>query len=120
MPNSLPRALYDDIEFDDQLALLDGAPFTGVAYANYPNGGLEVEFNYCQGLPSGIQRRWYPDGKLEQEWDAVRGRGAAWSREWYRNGVMKCERIDDGNGVPRLLREWSEDGRLLNDTTSKG
>lgn len=120
MANSLPRVVYDDLEFDDQLALLEGVPFTGTVYANYPDGGMEVEFNYSQGLPAGIQRRWYPNGQLEQEWDAVRGRGSAWSREWYPNGVMKCERIDDANGLPSLLREWSQDGRLIDDTASKG
>ena len=120
MSRDLPRAQYDDIEFDDQLALLEGAPFTGVIYANHPDGGLELEYNYAEGLPSGIQRQWYRGGQLEKEWDAVRGKGSVWSRQWHPNGVLKYERINDENGLASRIREWSEDGRLLSDTASTG
>jgi antitoxin component YwqK of YwqJK toxin-antitoxin module len=89
MSRDLPRAHYDDISFDDQLALLDDAPFTGIIYATHPDGGLELEYNYVEGLPSGIQRQWYPGGQLEKEWDAVRGKGSVWSRQWHPNGVPK-------------------------------
>ena len=58
MSGDPPRAHYDDIEFDDQLAFLDGAPFTGVVYADHIDGGLELEYNYAEGLPSGIQPQW--------------------------------------------------------------
>ncbi len=108
------RVHYDDLEFDDQLALLHDVPFTGVIYAHYADGGPEIEFNYVDGLPSGLQRRWHPSGQLEAEWDAVRGRGSNWSRVWYPNGKMKSERIDEDQ-FPILLREWSETGELTKD-----
>ena len=109
------RVRYDEIEFDDQLGLLNGEPFTGAVYATHENGQPEIEFNYVGGLPSGIQHRWFPSGQLEMEWDAIRGQGSAWSRHWYPNGVMKLERINESN-LPIRIREWSEDGRLLSDT----
>lgn len=115
MSNEPPRAHYDnDLEFDDDLALLDGVPFTGIVYADYPDGGREVEFNYVAGLPSGIQRSWHPNGQLESEAKAIRGRGSAWSREWHPNGVMRLEQIND-DLRPIRIREWSEDGTLLCD-----
>jgi antitoxin component YwqK of YwqJK toxin-antitoxin module len=115
--DKLSRVHYDDIDFDDQLALLDDVPFTGIIYANYHNDRPEIEFNYSDGLPCGVQRRWYPDGQLEEEWDAVRGQGSAWSRKWYPNGIMKSERVNEDN-LPVRIREWSEDGQLLSETTS--
>lgn len=112
----MQRAHYDDLEFDDDLALLNGAPFTGVVYAIHEDGKPEIEFNYIDGLPSGLQRRWFRSGQLEQEWDAVRGQGSAWSRTFYLNGVMQQERINEDN-LPVRIREWSADGSLLRDTT---
>jgi antitoxin component YwqK of YwqJK toxin-antitoxin module len=114
--NSVCRSHYDEIEFDDQLALKNNAPFTGVIYANYDNGQSEIEFNYTDGLPSGIQRRWLSNGQLEEEWNAIRGKGSIWSRKWYPNGVMKYERTNEGNLPPRI-KEWSEDGTLLRDNS---
>ena len=113
--NYVHRAHYDEIEFDDQLGLLNGVPFTGVIYADYENGQPEIEFNYVNGLPSGLQRRWYPSGRLEEEWHAIRGQGSAWSRKWYPNGVMKFERSNEDNLSIRV-REWEDNGQLLSDT----
>src|SRR4029077_12695400 len=107
--DEMRRVHYDDLEFDDKLALLGDTAFTGVVYANYPDGRAEIEYYYIDGLPSGIQRQWYRNGQLESEWDAVRGRGSTWSHEWHPNGVMKKERINNGNNLPVCIREWSED-----------
>ena len=85
----------------------DGAPFTGIIYANHPDGVLELEYNNAEGLPSGIQRQWY------------RGKGSVWSRRWHPNGVLKYERTNDQNGLASRIREWSEDGRLLSDTAER-
>lgn len=113
--DDINRAHYDEIEFDDDLGLLDGKPFTGIIYASYENGQLEIEFNYVDGLPSGLQRRWYPSGQLEEEWEAIRGRGSAWSRKWYSNGFIRCERENKEN-LPVRIIQWSADGQLVNDT----
>lgn len=114
-PAGRQHAHYDDLEFDDQLALLNDTPFTGVVYARHENGQLEIELNYIEGLPAGNQRRWYASGQLEAEWEAVRGHGSTWSREWHPNGVLRSERINEDN-FPVRIREWSEDGQLLKDS----
>ena len=108
------RVNIDDVEFDDQLALVNDVPFTGLVFVMCTNGQLEAEYNYVEGLPSGIQRTWYPDGNLMEEWSAIRGRGSAWTREWYQEGTMKSERIYE-NGALVRVREWGEDGQLLSD-----
>jgi hypothetical protein len=35
---NLRRVRYDDVEFDDQLALVDGMPFTGIIFDQFPDG----------------------------------------------------------------------------------
>jgi hypothetical protein len=42
--DEMRRVHYDDLEFDDQLALLGDTAFTGVVYANYPDGRAEIEY----------------------------------------------------------------------------
>ena len=90
----ITRAHYDHLQFDDDLALLDDVPFTGIVYAHYPDGKPEVEFNYVEGLRSGIQKLWYSNGQLEMEWQAVRGQGSDWSREWAEDGTLIRETKD--------------------------
>ena len=113
------RVHYDDLEFDDQLALLRGVAFTGEVFAEYPDGRPEIEFNYVDGLPSGLQRRWYPNGQLEMEWEAIRGHGSAWSRQWHENGVVRLERVNE-DGFPVRIREWSDDGMMVRETNTRG
>jgi antitoxin component YwqK of YwqJK toxin-antitoxin module len=117
-PDNTPRVHYDEVEFDDQLALINDTPFTGIIYTNHDNGQPEIEFKYVDGLPSGIQRRWYSDGQLEEEWNAIRGKGSAWSRKWHPNGVIKCERTNEGN-ISSRIKKWSEDGTLLSDIINR-
>ena len=109
------RVPYDAVEFDDDLALLNGIPFSGIIYANYSDDTPEAEYYYVEGLRAGLQKRWHPNGQIEAEWEAVRGKGSAWSRQWYANGSLKSERVNMDNR-PVLVREWSEEGDLLSET----
>lgn len=89
MPNdaaSLHRVDYDDLELDDELALLDGTPFTGIVYSERPDGTLESESNYVDGLPDGLQQEWHPNGVLAQRAIAVRGNGSSEVHTWHANG----------------------------------
>lgn len=65
MANSLPRVVYDDLEFDDQLALLEGVPFTGIVYANYPDG---AGWRPSSAIPGGFHRASSADGILMVNW----------------------------------------------------
>ena len=112
--NEISRVDYDNVEFDDQLAKINGRPFTGIVEASFDNGQLEIELNYVDGLPSGIQRRWFSSGQLKEEWNSIRGQGSAWSRKWYESGAMMSERINENN-CPVRMREWSDDGKLVSE-----
>ena len=108
------RVLYDDVEFDDQLALVNGKPFTGIIFAQHPNGQLEAEKNYKEGLPEGLQREWYPNGQLKHEWNAIRGHGSSLATEWYENGQMK-RRTYCRFGWQVRVQEWTQRGQLCRD-----
>lgn len=110
------RRPYDDADFDDQLALVDDVPFTGILFSTYADGSPETELSYSDGLPDGLCRYWYPDGQLERRWVAVRGRGASRSEEWHRNGQPKRLRINDADNNPVEIHEWDERGQLVRHT----
>jgi len=119
----------DELEFDEDLALLNGVAFTGSVLSYYDKENLEFEYSYSDGLPQGLQREWYSNGSIKSEAEAIRGRGSAWSRNWHQNGVLAEERkynhlfpvsilkwSSDGTLVLKWLREWSPEGELISET----
>lgn len=105
----LPRADYDDIELDDDLASLNGVPFTGIVYSTFPDGRLESEANYVEGLPHGLREVYYPDGQLKSRNIAVHGKGSSESWKWHPNGMMAAYRRNV-DLRPVELRHWDENG----------
>lgn len=112
--DELLRVLYDDVEFDDQLALVGGKPFTGVIFALHPGGQPEAELNYREGLPEGLQQEWYANGQLERKWIAVRGKGSSEAHEWYVDGAPKSFRRNI-DLWPVEIKEWDGHGNLVVD-----
>lgn len=111
-----PRANYDDLELDDELALLDGTPFTGIVYAERPDGTLESEGRYVDGLPDGLQEEWHPGGAIAQRVIAVRGKGASEVRTWYPDGQRRSiRRYTDGHIVES--QAWDAAGAPVDPAT---
>ena len=106
------RVNYDDLDFDDQLALRDGVPFTGIVFSEHVDGSLETEGHYREGLPDGLQQYWYRGGQIERRWIAVRGHGASEGRTWYRNGQLRSVKRYE---VQRLVEAaaWNEAGEPI-------
>jgi antitoxin component YwqK of YwqJK toxin-antitoxin module len=71
--NSPVRVNEDLFDFDDDVRLYEGKPFTGIAFGEYPNSKLKRELPYKDGFPEGLCREWHSNGQLEREWCAVRG-----------------------------------------------
>lgn len=111
--SGVQRIDFEDVEFDDELALVHGAPFTGIITSAHPNG-LRTEKNYRDGLPEGPQREWYPSGQLKEECIAIRGHGASTIVEWYENGQMK-RRTYCRFGFQIRVQEWTQNGQLSRD-----
>jgi antitoxin component YwqK of YwqJK toxin-antitoxin module len=98
----------------DGLYYLDGVPFAGVAYFPKPDGWVEGETEYRDGLRWGLVREWYRSGALAYEAsffrDAVHGR----KREWHENGQL----ASDGGyeyGITVWEKKWDEQGRPIDD-----
>ncbi len=106
------RVNYDDVEYDDQQALLDGAPYTGIVYAKYLGGKLESELNYGDGLPEGWQQDFYPDGSLQKKWFAIWARGSSEIFEYYNNGKPKSY-IRCVDQIRAEEKHWNENGDLI-------
>jgi antitoxin component YwqK of YwqJK toxin-antitoxin module len=110
----LPRVLDEQLEYDDDINLLNGVPYTGIGYQKYPNGQLEYESIYREGLPEGLQREWFPSGQLKSECHAVRGLGPSKIITWYESGQVQSMALYD-IGIMIEQKEWGEDGELLKD-----
>ncbi len=60
------RIDHDGLERDDDLACLDGQPFTSIVFSLHPDGRTASEGRYSAGLPEGLQEEWYPGGQIFQ------------------------------------------------------
>jgi antitoxin component YwqK of YwqJK toxin-antitoxin module len=86
---TLRRINYDDLEFDDQQALIGGVPFTGIVFSLYQNDALEYEMHYRDELPEGLQQGFYPNGGLKEQWFAIWSKGSSESFEYHPDGGIK-------------------------------
>ncbi|RZK33439.1 MAG: hypothetical protein EOO61_15315 [Hymenobacter sp.] len=96
------------------ILLLDGQPFTGVAYELNSQGELWSEQGYRDGVLDGISRDWYSNGILKSEttykWNRVHGH----DQGWYENGKPAYKSVYE---LGTRLREqrWNEQGQLVSD-----
>jgi len=114
------RVEYDELELDDELASLNGIPFTGIVYSLRADGSLESEGPYRDGLPDGVQEDWHPGGQIAQRWIAIRGRGSSESWSWYPNGQQRSYRRNDELGLAVELKAWNEQGEPVDPMTVHG
>ena len=98
------------LEFDDDLASLNGMPYTGLVISTYADGCRESLGQYLNGLPHGLNEEWYPNGALFQRWIAIRGAGSSESWTWYPDGTQRSYRRNGADGMPVELRGWNEKG----------
>ena len=98
------------LEFDDDLALLDGIPFTGIVRSQFPDGMLEYSGRYRDGLREGLNERWYPNGQIFNRGIAIRGAGSSETWTWYPDGTLRSDRRNGDRGFPSDLRSWDANG----------
>lgn len=65
--------------------------FTGKTIQKYLNGKLKEEFNYKDGVPDGIQKKWYENGQLKEESNYKDGKIDGFMKSYYENGQLKYE-----------------------------
>src|SRR5947209_5600931 len=103
------RIQEGELDFDEDLALYEGRPFTGIAECSNANESLLRQAYYRDGFEEGTCRDWYPNGQIKLEWFAVRGTIHGKSTEWHDNGAPKSV-ASYIHGVEISYEEWSPSG----------
>jgi hypothetical protein len=109
------RVHVNELDFGDkQLMIWNGKPFTGVAVEFFPDGKLQSEEYYVDGIEHGPSRVWFPSGQLLEEMNHWRGSLHGYYRMWDERGTLREEALCE-LGVWLAERRWDEQGRLVRD-----
>jgi antitoxin component YwqK of YwqJK toxin-antitoxin module len=109
--------IYTEWENSNYL-LYEGELFTGVEYCVYPDGKLQKERSYYEGIEAGFDRYWHSNGVLGSD-TPKRGPcsiAITFSREWHSNQQLKEECTMEHN-VLIARKIWNEEGILVRDWT---
>jgi antitoxin component YwqK of YwqJK toxin-antitoxin module len=110
----LARVEGDDLEWEGQLQTWKGEPFTGIEVWRFPDGVIDSESTYKDGLKDGLSRTWDEHGQLRSQFTCRLGAMYGNCRKWHANGRL----AEDGNyewGVRLNEKEYNEQGTLINE-----
>ncbi|UZX01722.1 hypothetical protein F8G81_03130 [Arthrobacter sp. CDRTa11] len=113
---SLPRVEGDDLEWEGQLQTWNDEPFTGIQVWRFPNGAIESETTYKDGLSDGLSRSWDEQGQLRAQFTCRLGAMHGNRKKWHANGQL----AEDGNyewGVRIDEKEYNGQGALISEFT---
>jgi antitoxin component YwqK of YwqJK toxin-antitoxin module len=112
----MARVPQNQLEYDEDsgIYLLEGQPFSGVAFKNSPAGWLQSEQAFRQGLPWGDGRSWFGPGRLATESESVGGVWHGSRREWHENGQLALEEECE-LGITIRRKTWDDSGRPVED-----
>lgn len=107
------RVNENALSYDNEDALLyEGKLFTGIGYAEYPDGTLRREVKYVRGFPQGVCHEWHKNGQLRKEWYAEPSVAPSKTTEWYEDGHIKSSCIRE-HGIELEYKEWDKEGNLI-------
>lgn len=89
------EAAYKDLEWRDDVYLLAGRPFTGIARDQHKNGGPKGEYPFQEGRLHGVVREWWDNGRLSTETNFDKGKRHGLNRYWTRKGNLMKEQVYD-------------------------
>ncbi len=110
----LPRVDGDDLEWEGQLQTWNDVPFTGIEVWRFPNGAVESETTYKDGLTDGLARTWDEHGQLRAQFACRLGAMHGNSKKWHPNGQL-AENGQYEWGVRLEEKTYDEQGRLIDD-----
>ncbi len=102
----------EELDWDGDISVLKGTPYTGKAYMSFPNGAVKREVLFKEGFEEGLCREWHKNGNLRREWIAQRGVPIGKVTEWHENGVVKSVGEYEF-GAELKYEEWDESGELV-------
>lgn len=108
------RVRFSELEFRSEadLAYLDGELFSGIAYELAPEGWLDEEVSYRDGMPWGKARVWYGPGTIEAQLELVRGVRHGIRRGWNERGGTIAEEAY-AYGLWIWGKYYDDEGRLI-------
>jgi antitoxin component YwqK of YwqJK toxin-antitoxin module len=107
------RVPHNEVSFhEDGSYYYRGQPFTGTAYAAYPDGSPESETQYRHGLVWGLSKSWHVNGALASEAECCLDVQHGWAREWSQSGRLESESKAE-YGILIEERAWDEKGNLI-------
>lgn len=108
-PAELKTVPLESLKQEKKLTLLNGKPFTGIATAQWPEGTLQEEQRYLNGLKHGVYRVYNASGRLLEETPYLANliEGISWT--WHENGQMASE-LFAVSGVALFRRHWDDRG----------
>lgn len=89
------EADYDALEWKDDVYLLDGSPFTGIAKATYDDGTAKGEYPFRDGRFHGVVQEWWDNGQRSTETHFESGQRHGSNRYWDRDGKLIKEQVYD-------------------------
>lgn len=97
-------------------------PYTGIYFAQHPNGKPYVEVPLKDGKPFGVFKEWYDNGQLKLERPFKDGKPSGVFKEWYDNGQLKSEttRGPNDDDPTKCLKTWDKNGQQTYDSGSGG
>jgi antitoxin component YwqK of YwqJK toxin-antitoxin module len=91
-----PReAAYEDLEWKNDVYLLAGQPFTGIARAVHANGKPKAEYPFVDGRFHGVVREWWENGQQSVETHFENGQRHGSNRYWNAEGKLTKEQVYD-------------------------
>ncbi len=80
--------------------------------SNFPNGQLQSESFYKNGMEYGTSRFWYENGQLEYESYYKNGLMHGTDKNWHENGQLKSESCYKDGLEHGTFKSWHENGQL--------
>ena len=91
-----PReAAYEELEWKNDVYLLEGQPFTGTALASHANGKPKAEYPFVEGRFHGVVREWWENGQQSVETHFEKGQRHGSNRYWNQEGKLTKEQVYD-------------------------
>lgn len=87
-----------EITLENEVWLMDGTPFTGIAYERFENGNLSRVISLLRGLQQGPMYLWYPDGAPQMSANYRQGRLNGRFLGWYRHGGVIYDMVINQGG----------------------
>lgn len=96
----------------NEIFSLNGVPYSGTCFENYPSGAKGLEGTYRDGKKEDVWVWYYESGPKKRETNYRNGKMHGLSIIWYKNGQKRSEIVYDmGQNVKQY--RWDEEGNFL-------